>query len=123
MKIYESAENYLEIILVLQDRLCAVRSIDIVNELGFSKPSVSIAMKRLRENGYIDMQSDGHITLTQSGLQIANKVYSRHRLLMQLFTHLGVNEDTANADACKIEHDLSEETYEKIKDFMNSKQK
>lgn len=118
MKIYESAENYLEVILVLQERLSAVRSIDIVNELGFSKPSVSIAMKRLRENGYIDMQSDGHITLTEAGLQIANKVYGRHRLLMQFFIHLGVSEAAADADACKIEHDLSEETYEKIKEFM-----
>lgn len=119
MKIYESAENYLEVILVLQERLGAVRSIDIVNEMSFSKPSVSIAMKRLRENGYIDVGNDGHILLTELGSQVARKVYSRHRLLMQLFTHLGVSVETAEADACKIEHDLSDETFDKIKEFMD----
>ncbi len=116
MKIYESAEDYLEAILMLRERLGMVRSIDIVNQLGYSKPSVSVAMKRLRENGYIQMDSDGYITLTPAGLEIASRVYTRHRMLTDFFIQLGVSEETAAADACKIEHDLSEETFQKIKE-------
>lgn len=115
MKIYESAEDYLESILMLKERLGVVRSIDIVNELGVSKPSVSVAMKKLRENGYIHMDTDGFITLLPEGQEIANRIYTRHRLLTQFFIRLGVSEEVAAADACKIEHDLSEETFEKIK--------
>ena len=116
MKIYESAEDYLEAILMLKERLGVVRSIDIVNELNVSKPSVSVAMKKLRENGYIHMDGEGFITLLPQGMEIASRVYDRHRLLTQFFVRLGVSENVAAADACKIEHDLSDETFQKIKD-------
>ena len=115
MKIYESAEDYLEAILMLHERRGLVRSIDVVNELGYSKPSVSIAMKKLRENGYVQMDSEGYIQLTPAGMEIASRIYNRHRLLTKFFVHLGVSEEVAAADACKIEHDLSDETFEKIK--------
>ena len=115
MKIQESAENYLETILILHKRKGSVRSIDIANELGFSKPSVSVAMKKLRENGYVEMDHEGYIRLTPAGEEIASRIYSRHRLLTQFFIRLGVSADVAAADACKIEHDLSDETFEKIK--------
>ncbi len=116
MNIHESAEDYLEAILVLKERLGLVRSIDIVNELGYTKPSVSVAMKRLRENGYIQMDGEGYISLTQQGLQVANRIYTRHRLLTDFLVYLGVSKEVAAADACKIEHDLSEETFNKIKE-------
>ena len=115
MDIHESGEDYLEAILKLQKRLGQVRSIDIVGELGYSKPSVSIAMKRLRENGYITMAADGYITLTELGLSIADRIYTRHRLLTRFFIALGVDEATAASDACKVEHDLSDVTFEKLK--------
>ena len=120
MVIHESAENYLESILVLQERRGQVRSIDIVNELGFSKPSVSIAMKKLRENGYISMEPDGRITLNESGLAIANRIYDRHKTITRFFMLLGVSEDVATEDACKVEHDISDETFEKIHQFVNA---
>ena len=115
MQIHESAEDYLETILVLQQRLGRVRSIDIVNELGYSKPSVSVAMKRLRENHYIEMDAEGFITLNDSGRAIAERIYTRHDLLTKFLVTLGVSRETAAADACKIEHDLSDETFEKIR--------
>ena len=115
MNIHESAENYLEAILKLQEEHGMVRSIDIVRELGFSKPSVSVAMRNLRENGYIQMDDDGYITLLPPGEEIARRIYERHKLLTQIFIQLGVSPETAAADACKIEHDLSEETFERIK--------
>ena len=115
MNIHESAENYLESILKLQEDHGMVRSIDIVRELGFSKPSVSVAMRNLRENGYIQMDDDGYITLLPPGEEIARRIYERHKLLTQIFIQLGVSPETAAADACKIEHDLSDETFEKIK--------
>lgn len=118
MVIHQSAEDYLESILVLQERRGVVHSIDIVNELGYSKPSVSIAMKKLRENGYISMDASGRITLNESGLAIANRVYTRHKTITRLFTLLGVSEETAAEDACKVEHDLSDETFQKILDFI-----
>ena len=118
MNIYESAENYLETILVLQNRLGMVRSIDIVNELGLSKPSVSVAMKKLREGGYIEVDHEGYITLLPSGLEIAQRINDRHQLLTRLFIRLGVSEQTAAADACKIEHDLSEETMQKLREHV-----
>lgn len=121
MKIYESAEDYLESILTLRKKLGAVRSIDVVNDLGVSKPSVSVAMKKLRENGYIAMDSDGHITLLPAGEAIANKVYERHELLTRFFTRLGVSEETAAADACKVEHVLSQETFDCIKQLLENK--
>ena len=118
MVIHKSAEDYLESILVLQERRGMVRSIDIVNELGYSKPSVSIAMKKLRESGYITMAADGVITLNESGLEIAKRVYSRHRAVTKLFTLLGVSQEQAAEDACKVEHDLSDETYACICAFI-----
>ena len=115
MNIHESAENYLESILKLQEEHGMVRSIDIVRELGLSKPSVSVAMRNLRENGYIQMDDDGYITLLPPGEEIARRIYERHKLLTQIFIQLGVSPETAAADACKIEHDLSDETFEIIK--------
>ena len=115
MKIHESAENYLESILMLSKKQPYVRSIDIANDLEVSKPSVSVAMKNLRENGYIEMQSDGHITLTEKGLEIANNMFERHTLLSQWLEMLGVSPETAAKDACKIEHVLSQETFEAFK--------
>ena len=115
MKIQESAENYLETILVLSERLGNVRSIDIVHELAFTKPSVSIAMKNLRENGYIRMDKDGYITLTESGQEIADMIYERHKFLSRWLMHLGVDEKTATADACRIEHVISRESFEALK--------
>lgn len=118
MVIHESAEDYLETILVLQEACGQVRSIDIVNKLGYSKPSVSIAMKKLRENGYISMSPDGLITLNESGLAIARRVYDRHRVITSLFKLLGVSPEQAAEDACKVEHDLSAETVECISAFL-----
>ncbi len=120
MNIYESSENYLEAILMLREKNGSVRSIDVANKLGFSKPSVSVAMKRLRENGYIDMDGNGQITLLPSGKEIAEKMYERHCLLTTCFIRLGVSEKTAAEDACKVEHDLSEETFHKIKEHILS---
>lgn len=118
MRVYESAEDYLEAILVIGQRRGVVRSIDIANELGFSKPSVSVAMKKLRESGHIEMDPDGFIHLLPSGQQIAEHIYERHRTLTGFFVYLGVNEEVAAADACKVEHDLSAETFEKIKEHV-----
>lgn len=116
MKIQESAENYLETILMLGQNGRTVRSIDIVNELGYSKPSVSVAMKKLRENGFVNVDTDGHITLTEAGSEIANKMYERHTLISQYLIALGVSEETAVEDACRIEHVISAETFEKLKE-------
>ena len=115
VNLYESAENYLETILTLKQRLGVVRSIDIANELQFSKPSVSVAMKKLRENGYIEMDAEGFITLLPPGEEVARRISERHELLTEFFVRLGVSREVAAADACKIEHDLSEETFQKIK--------
>ncbi len=115
MKIHESAENYLETILTLHKRNGVVRSIDIVNELEFSKPSVSVAMKNLRENGYIEMNADGHITLLPPGLAIAEKIAERHALLTNWLTALGVSPEIAGKDACRIEHVISQESFDAIK--------
>ena len=117
MNIHESAEDYLETILVLKQRLGMVRSIDIVRELGFSKPSVSVAMKRLRENGYLEMDAEGYITLLPPGLEIAQSIYTRHQVLTRFLEYLGVSTENAEADACKIEHDISSESFEKILAF------
>lgn len=115
MNIYESAENYLEAILSLREQHGTVRSIDIANQLHFSKPSVSVAMKKLRESGYIEMDKDGLISLLPAGEEIARRIYERHQLLTQFFIRLGVSPEVAAADACKVEHDLSDETFQKIK--------
>lgn len=115
MKIQESAENYLETILILKNKNGAVRSIDIANELGFSKPSVSVAMKNLRENGYIEVDGAGYITLLESGRQIAEKIYERHTTISKWLVSLGVDAKTAAEDACRIEHIISSESFEAIK--------
>ena len=107
MQIHQSAEDYLETILMLTQRMGRVRSIDVVNELGFTKASVSIAMKKLRENGYIAVDGEGNLTLLAPGREIAERIYSRHRLLTHFFMQLGVDEKTAAEDACKAEHILS----------------
>ena len=118
MVIHESAEDYLESILVLRERRGQVRSIDVVNELGYSKPSVSIAMKKLRESGYISMDTDGSITLNESGLEIASRIYGRHKTITRFFVLLGVDPAVAAEDACKVEHDLSDETFSRLKEFV-----
>ena len=120
MQIKESAENYLETILMLSKSLGQVRSIDLANELGFTKPSVSVAMKKLRENGYIHMDKDGFITLDEKGYEIASKIYDRHQTLTKLLISVGVNEKTASEDACKIEHVISNESYQCIKDHYTN---
>ncbi|WP_178042202.1 iron dependent repressor, metal binding and dimerization domain protein [Frisingicoccus sp.] len=115
MKIQESAENYLETILILSQRQPQVRSIDIATELGFSKPSVSVAMKNLRENGYVTVNDHGHISLTSKGLQIAETIYERHTLLSSWLEYLGVDSAIAAQDACRIEHVISPESFQAIK--------
>ena len=114
MKIHQSAEDYLETILILRERKGSVRSIDVAGELGFSKASVSVAMKKLRESGYVLMDEDGLLSLTESGQRVASRIYARHRLLTEFFVWLGVDEKVAAADACRIEHDISEETFTKL---------
>ncbi|MBQ2898162.1 MAG: metal-dependent transcriptional regulator [Oscillospiraceae bacterium] len=116
MQIRESGEDYLEAILMLQKRNGQVRSIDICNELGFSKPTVSVAMKNFRENGYINMDEDYLITLTEKGRAIAESVYERHVVIAKFLSAIGVDEKTALEDACKIEHDLSDETFRCMKE-------
>ena len=107
----ESVENYLETILMLGYDGAVVRSIDIANELGFSKPSISVAMKNLKANGYIEVKTGGQITLTKTGREIAQRIYDRHTLISDLLIHLGVDNETAVKDACKMEHGMSEESY------------
>ena len=114
MTINESVEDYLEAILMLKEEKGMVRSIDVVRLLNYSKPSISRAMSRLRENGYIEVDAEGFITLTPAGHKIAARIYGRHKLLTEFFVRLGVSQETAAADACKVEHDLSEETFEKL---------
>ena len=120
MRIHESAEDYLERILMLAEAKGAVRSVDIAAELGVTKPSVSVAMKKLRENGYILMDGDNLLSLTPAGEAIADRIYLRHTVLTQMFVALGVSEETARQDACKIEHDLSDETFEAIRRHLEN---
>lgn len=120
MNIRESGEDYLETILMLCNHHGSARSVDIAAHLGVSKPSVSFAMKKLRENGYILMGDDNRITLTEAGESIACRVLERHDLLCHMLMRLGVSEETARADACKIEHDLSDETFEAIRKHLQS---
>lgn len=115
MELFESGEDYLERILILRERMAHVRSIDIVNDMHFSKPSVSIAMKKLKEFGYISISKEGYLSLTEKGEEIATKIYERHVIISKLFMSIGVDEETAKKDACKVEHDLSDETFEAIK--------
>ena len=118
MKIQESAEDYLEAILVIQERKGNVRSIDVAHHLNFSKPSVSRAMSLLRENGYVQMDKDGLLSLTDAGMEIASRIYERHRLLTEWLTVLGVRPDVAAEDACRIEHDISEESFARLKEHI-----
>lgn len=120
MKTNESAENYLETIYVLSKSLPVVRAVDIANELGFKKSSVSIAMKNLREKEHITVSDAGYITLTSSGLKIAEMIYERHEFLSKWLTKMGVDENTAVEDACKMEHVISIESFEAIKTFVSS---
>ncbi|MFA6852447.1 MAG: metal-dependent transcriptional regulator, partial [Bacilli bacterium] len=119
MELFKSGEDYLERILILRNKLGQVRSIDIVNDMHFSKPSISIAMKKLKESDFITISSDGYIFLTKKGELIASKIYERHVLLTRWLVNLGVDEKIAREDACKIEHDLSSETFEAIKKYLN----
>jgi len=115
MEIHKSAEDYLETILKLQLQKGQVRSIDIVTEMHFSKPSVSVAMKKLRESGHVLMDENGLLTLTEQGEAIARRIYERHQILTRMLMALGVDAETAADEACKIEHDLSDSTFEKLK--------
>ena len=115
MKILESAENYLETILMLQEEKGYARSIDVANHLHFSKPSVSVAMKNLRENGYITVEDEGHLELTALGRSIAEKMYERHKLLTAWLVFMGVDQATAAEDACRMEHVISVQTFEAMK--------
>ena len=117
MQIRESAEDYLEAILILKGENGNVRAIDIAHRLGFSRPSVSIAMKNLRENGYITVSQDALISLTAKGQEIAERVYERHQVLTDCLLRLGVNPANAKADACRLEHDLSDDSFAKIKAY------
>lgn len=120
MNIHESAENYLETILILKNRKGMVRSIDIANELEFSKPSVSVAMKNLKENGYIKVDDEGYITLTSKGAAIAETMYERHTVISDWLASLGVDRKIAVEDACRIEHCISRESFEAIKKVIMS---
>ena len=120
MKIQESAENYLEAILIIHNRQGNVRTIDIANELGFSKPSVSVAMKNLRTNGYIEVDKEGFITLLDKGREIADKIYERHTLLSTWLVRMGVSPEVAAEDACRIEHVISAETFERLKEHVSA---
>lgn len=115
MEIHKSAEDYLEAMLMLKEERGYIKSVNIAEKLNVSKPSVSTAVKHLRENGYITMDRSGFITLTDSGMEIASKIYDRHKTLTVFFQMLGVDSDTALDDACKVEHDISDQTFKAIK--------
>ena len=119
MKIQEAAENYLECILIIGEEKGQVRSIDVAHRLQVTKPTVSVTMKQFRENGYVEMDSDGFLTLTEKGREIAERIYERHVVLTELLIGLGVDEKTAREDACRIEHDLSDATFARLKDHMH----
>lgn len=121
MQIHASSEDYLEMILMLAEQKEEVHSIDIASGLNVSKPSVSCAMKRLRENGYIEMDDNKRITLTESGFEIASRIYQRHQTLTQLLLYIGVDPAVAREDACKLEHDISPAAFRAIHDFVASK--
>ena len=115
MQLLESGEMYLETILILSKKSASVRSIDVCEEMGFSKPSVSRAVTKLKSDGYIVVSKEGCITLTESGKAVAEKIYERHTLLTEFLVSLGIDRETAAYDACKIEHDISDTTFEAIK--------
>ena len=115
MRLLESGEMYLETILILSEKKGLVRSLDVAEYMGFSKPSVSRAVGLLKNGGFITVDPDGHLNLTQSGLEVAEKIYERHRVLTDLLVSLGVSPETAAEDACRIEHDISDETFSAVK--------
>lgn len=119
MKIKESAENYLETILMIKNEKGYVRSIDVANRLNFTKPSVSVAMKNFREDGYITVDSHGGISLTEKGMVIAERIYERHQIIAKALMNLGVDEEAAYEDSCKIEHDISDQSFQAIKKHVN----
>lgn len=118
MPIHESGENYLETIYMLGEKQGNVRSIDVVNHLGFSKPTVSVAVHTLERNGFLTISQEGYLHLTEAGLEIAERIYERHRVLSDILIKLGVPEEIAHEDACKLEHDLSDISFEKIKSCL-----
>jgi len=120
MKMQESPEDYLEAILMLSQSKDHVRSIDVAKHLGFSKPSVSVAMRRLRENGYVTMNDSNYLLLTESGMDIASKIYERHNILSKYLMSIGVDSETALNDACRIEHVISDTSFSKIKELYQS---
>ena len=117
MQLQESGEMYLETIYVLSKIKSSVRSLDVAEHMNFSKPSVSRAISILKSGGYVEVRTDGHLSLTDSGREVAEKIYARHDLIKNFLIKLGVDEETAAQDACRMEHDLSEETFQKIKEF------
>ncbi len=121
MQIKESAENYLESILVLSQKHNKVRAADICNYFGYSRPTVSAVIKQFKENGYITVNSNHHISLTEKGLKIAKNVYEKHQIIAKILISMGVKEQTAYEDACKIEHDLSDESFYALKKFFNGR--
>lgn len=121
LNIHESAEDYLERILMLSKKMSKVRSIDIAVDMNYSKPSISRAIKNLKENGYINVDANGNITLTEKGFEIANRIFERHTILTKIFVALGVSQETAASDACKVEHDLSQETFDALKKYLEKK--
>lgn len=123
MPIHESGENYLEAIYMIAEKQGNVRSIDVVNHLGFSKPTVSVAVHTLERNGFLTISQEGYLHLTESGLEIAERIYERHKVLSAILMALGVPEDIALEDACKLEHDLSELSFEKIKHYFQGHMK
>ena len=122
MKIRKASEDYLEAMLIMQEKHGYIRSINVAEHLGVTKPSVSYSTKRLREAGYITMDKDSYITLTDTGMEIAHRIYERHKLLTEFFMRLGVDGDTAREDACKVEHDISEKTFEAICRHVRSRE-
>lgn len=118
MGLHRSGEMYLETIYILSQNLKAVRALDVSEKMGFSKPSVSRALKLLIKDGYIDVESNGYITLSDTGISIAKKMFERHTILTKMLVDLGVDENTAAEDACKIEHDISDKTFNAIKEHM-----
>lgn len=126
MRIQKSAEDYLEMIMMIGEKKGNVRSIDVANEMGVTKPSVSVAVKRLRENGYIKMDPDGVLHLTEAGSEIAGRMYDRHKMLTEFFVSIGISPEVAREDACKIEHDLSDESFKAMcrhTDWKDTKKK
>lgn len=119
MLIQEAAEMYLETVLILEDRLGDVHAADVAREMGYSRPTVSEQMKRLRENGYVELDDGGHIRLTASGRGIAERTYERHNVIARIFMGLGVSDETAYRDACRVEHYISEETFRCMKEYFS----